>query len=73
MPQGTSRGPGQGFPSIRVYRKGINSQHEYESYIGDRTPEALAEYAENMLQEIGGAQSPNDPRRGQPERCLRVS
>lgn len=54
----------QGFPSIRVFRKGhddiyIGGMHEHESYMGDRTKEALVQFADNLV-----------PSAGQPHRKL---
>lgn len=47
-----------GFPSIRVYRKGhddiyVASRHLHESYIGDRTKEALVKFAESLIPSAG--------------------
>eukprot|EP00210_Caulerpa_lentillifera_P006618 g6323.t1 len=47
-----------GFPSIRVYRKGkddiyIESRHFHESYVGDRTKEAIEKFAESLIPSAG--------------------
>lgn len=47
-----------GFPSIRVYRKGhddvyIAHHHMHESYVGDRTKEALVKFAETLVPSAG--------------------
>ncbi|KXZ55092.1 hypothetical protein GPECTOR_3g247 [Gonium pectorale] len=54
----------QGFPSIRVFRKGhddiyIQGMHEHEAYMGDRTKEALVAFADSLV-----------PSAGQPHRKL---
>eukprot|EP00195_Chlamydomonas_chlamydogama_P000232 CAMPEP_0202921332 /NCGR_PEP_ID=MMETSP1392-20130828/77335_1 /ASSEMBLY_ACC=CAM_ASM_000868 /TAXON_ID=225041 /ORGANISM="Chlamydomonas chlamydogama, Strain SAG 11-48b" /LENGTH=565 /DNA_ID=CAMNT_0049614897 /DNA_START=237 /DNA_END=1936 /DNA_ORIENTATION=- len=48
----------QGFPSIRVFRKGhddiyIGGMHEHEAYTGDRTKEALVSFADNLVPSAG--------------------
>lgn len=48
----------QGFPSLRVYRKGhddiyIQGMHEHESYTGDRTKEALVRFADQLVPSAG--------------------
>ena len=48
----------QGFPSIRVFRKGhddiyIGGLHEHEAYTGDRTKEALVSFAESLVPSAG--------------------
>ena len=47
-----------GFPSIRVYRKGhddvyIQNHHVHESYLGDRTKEALIAFADSLIPSAG--------------------
>eukprot|EP00240_Pyramimonas_obovata_P001133 CAMPEP_0118942772 /NCGR_PEP_ID=MMETSP1169-20130426/36801_1 /TAXON_ID=36882 /ORGANISM="Pyramimonas obovata, Strain CCMP722" /LENGTH=486 /DNA_ID=CAMNT_0006887843 /DNA_START=217 /DNA_END=1677 /DNA_ORIENTATION=+ len=44
----------QGFPSIRVFRSGVDMldhghHHDHESYVGDRTVEAIVEFAEKLI------------------------
>ncbi|KAG2482258.1 hypothetical protein HYH03_018802 [Edaphochlamys debaryana] len=48
----------QGFPSIRVFRKGhddiyIGGMHEHEAYMGDRTKEALVAFADSLVPSAG--------------------
>lgn len=48
----------QGFPSIRVFRKGsdevnMHGMRDHESYRGDRTAEALLAFAENLIPSAG--------------------
>lgn len=48
----------QGFPSIRVFRKGhddvyIGRIHEHEAYRGDRTKEALLAFADTLVPSAG--------------------
>lgn len=47
-----------GFPSIRVYRKGkddiyVQQRHVHESYVGDRTKEAIVKFAESLVPSAG--------------------
>ncbi|MEW5316314.1 MAG: hypothetical protein WDW38_007693 [Sanguina aurantia] len=48
----------QGFPSIRVFRKGhdeimVQGQSSHEAYTGDRTKDALLEFAKSMVPSAG--------------------
>lgn len=47
-----------GFPSIRIYRKGHDEVYRFghkahESYVGDRTKEALVRFAESLVPSAG--------------------
>ncbi|KAK3273619.1 Protein disulfide-isomerase 5-4 [Cymbomonas tetramitiformis] len=44
----------QGFPSVRIFRSGHDilahgAHHDHESYVGDRTTEAIVEFAEKLV------------------------
>lgn len=48
----------QGFPSLRVFRKGHDEvasggMHGHESYVGDRTKEALVAFADSLVPSAG--------------------
>jgi hypothetical protein len=44
------------FPTVRVYRRGNNQvvagNHEHQAYYGDRTPEAIAAFADLQVQSL---------------------
>ena len=44
------------FPTVRVYRRGTNQvvagNHEHQAYYGDRTPEAIAAFADLQVQSL---------------------
>jgi len=50
----------QGFPSIRVFRSGVDmlnhgGHHDHESYVGDRTVEAIVEFAEGLIPAVAAS------------------
>mmetsp|Transcript_25551 Transcript_25551/g.35254 ORF Transcript_25551/g.35254 Transcript_25551/m.35254 type:complete len:494 (+) Transcript_25551:129-1610(+) len=71
----------QGFPSIRVFRSGADQlqhhgHHDHESYVGDRTTEALAAFATGLVPAavasnappaLPPAQAPNEPEEPAPQ------
>lgn len=53
----------QGFPSVRIFRAGKDQithggHHDHESYVGDRTTEAIVSYAEKLVPPVVASNAP---------------